>query len=544
MRLKVRSGPLSVHAVAGVHVVLLGIDIDAGAAAGLLGFAIERIDHTEDERAWLPGFKTFAGTDPGLPPGSLVSTAEHPVQDFSWSDFTAKPDHTYTYRVVALRGAPADLKQAETVEVQITTQSADMGRHAVFFNRGVAGSQAYARRFGNRKPDEVGPRAFDWLSRGLVEALLRFIGQARDGRFGLRASLYEFQFAPVLEAFAAARDRGADVRIVFDGRHNSDDAPSAANRAAIAAAGIGDLVVARETNPSFISHNKFIVLTEDGQPREVWTGSTNITRGGIFGHSNVGHIVRDPAVARAFAGYWEQLVADPTAAELREWTERESALPDGIIDPGTTRAVFSPRPSLQALHWYRDRMDQAVAGVFFTAAFGVNDLLEQVLGEDRDYLRYVLLEKEGGDMELIRRDRDNRIAVGSVLRGGVLEQWLAETTTGLNVHVEFIHTKYMLIDPLTDDPLVITGSANFSNASTRNNDENMLVVRGDTDLADVYLGEFIRLFRHFFFRDFVRGRQAGGRMVTSAHLAPDDSWTVPFFEPGSIKGKERLLFAG
>jgi hypothetical protein len=58
----------------------------------------------------------------------------------------------------------------------------------------------------------------------------------------------------------------------------------------------------------------------------------------------------------------------------------------------------------------------------------------------------------------------------------------------------------MLLDPLSDDPIVITGSANFSEASTTANDENMLVIRCDSRVADIYLGEFMRLFTHFRFR--------------------------------------------
>jgi len=139
-----------------------------------------------------------------LPPGSSVSTLEHPVQDFQWNDFTAKPDHTYTYRVVALRGKPKKLIQTDTVEITVTTHSVDPGHHSVIFNRGVAGSQAYARRFGNRLTDEVGVEAFEWLSRGLVEGLLGYLGRAADARFGLRGALYEFQYMPVLKAFGAA----------------------------------------------------------------------------------------------------------------------------------------------------------------------------------------------------------------------------------------------------------------------------------------------------------------------------------------------------
>src|SRR5205085_10570107 len=63
--------------------------------------------------------------------------------------------------------------------------------------------------------------------------------------------------------------------------------------------------------------------------------------------------------------------------------------------------------------------------------------------------------------------------------------------------VFFIHTKFLLIDPLSDDPLVYSGSANFSSNSLLQNDENMLLVRGDTRVADIYMTEFDHLFLNF-----------------------------------------------
>ena len=36
------------------------------------------------------------------------------------------------------------------------------------------------------------------------------------------------------------------------------------------------------------------------------------------------------------------------------------------------------------------------------------------------------------------------------------------------------------MDPLSKDPIVVTDSADFSDASTRANDEKMLIIRGDT----------------------------------------------------------------
>ncbi len=40
-----------------------------------------------------------------------------------------------------------------------------------------------------------------------------------------------------------------------------------------------------------------------------------------------------------------------------------------------------------------------------------------------------------------------------------------ERLTGLNKHVEFVHTKILIIDAFSADPIVITGSGNFSSVS-------------------------------------------------------------------------------
>jgi phosphatidylserine/phosphatidylglycerophosphate/cardiolipin synthase-like enzyme len=542
MRRREENGPLSVHAIAGTYVVLLAIDMEETAGSGVLGFAIERTDHIEGERYWLKGLRTFEETDPGVP-GLLVSTLEHPFQAFLWGDYTAKTRHSYTYRVVAMRGEAGDLEQGEAVEVRVETEDDAAGTHAVFFNRGVAGSQAYARKFDNKPPEDVPDgEAWKWLSRGLEEALLAFIGQAEGGRYALRAALYEFHYGPVLKALGAAREREADVKIVYDDRRTgSKTYPSEKNREAIARAGIEDLVIPRRATPSYIAHNKFVVLLEDGEPRQVWTGSTNITEGAIFGHSNVGHVVREPAVAAEYLSYWEELAGDPEAGSLRPTLEEATPVPEGAPEAGTS-ALFSPRSSPRALEWYAQRMGEAGSAVFLTAAFGISEPIERVLEEDRDYLRYVLLEKEDEDMAILSRDPDNRFAVGGTYGAVPLGRLLAERLTGLNSNVFYVHTKYALVDPLSDDPLVITGSANFSEPSTKNNDENMLVIRGNTRVADVYLGEFMRIFNHFFVRDLVR-RQQDTSHSRQTHLSTDDSWRDAFYRDGPQR-KERLYFAG
>ena len=64
MRSKVSKAGLTVQAIAGTHVVLLGMNMPKKQCKGLLGFAIHRTDETEREAYWLSGFKTFESVVP------------------------------------------------------------------------------------------------------------------------------------------------------------------------------------------------------------------------------------------------------------------------------------------------------------------------------------------------------------------------------------------------------------------------------------------------------------------------------------------------
>jgi phosphatidylserine/phosphatidylglycerophosphate/cardiolipin synthase-like enzyme len=566
---------LSVNAIAGTYVVLLAMDVNESARKGLLGFAINRTDVTQKEQYWLKGFKTFESLDPNPAPGSLVSTHEAPIQSFMWGDYTTFPSNEYVYKIVPVYGSPKNLIYGDPVEIDIKTEDVDNEEFGIYFNRGVAGSQAYARKFGNKTPEEAGPEAFKWLSRGLEEAILAFIGEANGAEYSIRAAAYEFSHEGVLNAFKQASQRGADVKIVYDARANKTG-PKVASEAAIAKAGIQDLMIPRTSDPSFISHNKYIILLKNGVPIQVLTGSTNFTDGGIYGQSNVVHIVRDTKVAAKYLDYWTKLSEDTPVKLLRPWNVENTPTPKNTFSDGV-QPVFSPRSSDDALRWYSNEIDTATTLVGFTAAFGVNDFFADVMTTNAVNTRYVLFEKKppapnpkkpekGPTKAYIKyldysKINNNNIAIGEILSKSIigdseLHRWLGENLSGLNKMVKYLHTKYMFIDPLGEDPTVISGSANFSEASTTNNDENMLVIKGNTAVSDIYLGEFMRIWNHFYFRDIAnRYAQVNAKKImvnaaeesedeelASPYLEINDSWTDDYFGGNPQKTQERILF--
>ncbi len=557
MRFSKTNNGLKVQAISGTYVVLLGIHLDENDCNGLKGFSIHRTDHTAKTAGFLKGMKAFSETDPGYAAGSLYSTEFHPVQGFQWGDYDAVPGHKYTYVITALKGSPKNLNPISSVTLDVETESPENGDHDIYFNRGTAASQEYVRLFGDKKPGEViNGKAFEWLSRGLYEAMCNFVESCVPGRHALRIAAYEFQYLPFLKILEKKIADGLDVRIVYDAR---DEKVTENNRKTVdGAPGIKPFCNERRKTAYRISHNKFMVKLEDGVPITVWTGGTNFKDGGIFGHSNVAHVVENSEVAKKYKAYWEELNKDPDLDDIRSQNLTISPdLPEEIQDG--TAVIFSPRKEKTVLKKYAAMAKASKEALFMTFAFGMGDDFKEVYMNSQAPLRIALLEKfirnmaddtdeeikkkqdEIEKMQKLRNMPENIFAVGNKIVTNQLDGWVLEKLTELNGNVNYVHNKFALIDPLGDSPVVIAGSANFSEASTTGNDENMLIVKGNKRVADIYLGEYWRLFKHFSFRESITNGWNPANKPKP--LITDDSWWKRHFGNTSDAAR-RKYFAG
>jgi len=142
----------------------------------------------------------------------------------------------------------------------------------------------------------------------------------------------------------------------------------------------------------------------------------------------------------------------------------------------------------------------------------------------------------------VHGDRTADFTATAMLSDG-LEGFLKESTKGQKGNI-LIHTKLIVVDFTSDAPIVISGSHNFSGNASRNNDENFLIIQGNTDVADCYGCELMRLYDHYRFRYKVKDAIAQGEAVQAPRLKPNDSWTDEYFSPGSLKLADRLRFSG
>ena len=569
---------ISVNAIAGTNVVFFGINAEEPALIGLLGFAVRRIDFLETGQPgsdrWLSGRKVFKSIMPNPPPNREFETKLHPIQSFVWSDYRAKPGYLYKYFVHPMYGTPAIPQLGPAVEISIRTEDDDNGTHAVFFNRGAIASQAFAQKFPELQDmsgleeeqlDDPKHKATEWLSRGLLDAALKFISTTKPNE-QLRVAAYEFSYTPFVKELLAAHQRGIDVKIIHEAGTERKKNPQTgitetvetsatkAAKAAIAAHGLPDSILIPRTNRKAIPHNKFMVKLRDGNPHEVWTGSTNFTMSGFLGQANCGHVVREPGVAAEYLAYWVKLADDPVEADFRPWIMENSPNPPESIPPGTT-TLFSPRTNSKMLAWYADRLRETKSAVFFTAAFGLNlstNKLHKAIAEPAVSMRFLLLEKPDPQVAALHAADPNFIAaVGAglgldqnrrPLPGWELANWFEERHFRKTGHVFFVHQKFLLLDPLGNDPVVISGSANFSPNSLLANDENMLLIRGDQRVAHAYFTEFDRLFRHFLYRNAANADDPDS-VNEKKFLDEDERWTKKHFAADSYQDRRRRLFA-
>jgi phosphatidylserine/phosphatidylglycerophosphate/cardiolipin synthase-like enzyme len=205
------------------------------------------------------------------------------------------------------------------------------------------------------------------------------------------------------------------------------------------------------------------------------------------------------------------------------------------------------------LNTYADLLGSANKLGIITLPFNVDERFADILEADSTAVRYVMLNSGSDQSDAAKRfnpDPDVIVAPGSKFEDQ-WGQWLNEIHSGLNgSNVLYIHTKYLILNPMGPDTLIVTGSANFSTNSTSSNDENMVIIpcsnkKGETRVQDIYLGEFFRLFDHWYFRYLhsidtsSKAEQAKRRFLKKS----SKDWVDPYFKTGTDRFKRRNIFS-
>ncbi|MBN1306220.1 MAG: hypothetical protein JXA13_17430 [Anaerolineales bacterium] len=555
------SGPYRGAALVGTHSAMIGWTFDDPALReGLLGFAIRRSDldpHTGEvlRLDWLGGYKRFKETDDGR--AGDVRSLEAPFQRFRWSDYTLKAERAYSYEVYPVRGSPTALTRAEPPLIfKFRPSPEDPGDLGIYANRGVASAMAYLDRFGSQHPSEVGEEAYRWLSRGLKESLLELIAAAQPGE-ALHVAIYEFYDHDIARALKQALDRRVDVRIVHDAVPGKKTAEE--NEQVITHFGLEPVRVKRTTVN--ISHNKFVVHLVNGVPVRVWTGSANFSENAFNFQTNLALVLRDADTVQHYEAYFQVLAGNPSKADSklanRAIMQRANALPDRFAD----KVFYSPVSGKDILDAAVELVRAARSAVLISAPFGLDKtVIDALLGNPKGIIEYGLV-NSAARRKISKLQRENT----RFFPPNRLQTYLGRSWDAKAFGAHKIHAKTIVVDPWSDSPRVLVGSANFSKPSCSDNDENALLVSGDQRLAAVITAEFMRMYDHYKTRFYIDRFNEGNRQIEKEnrqraaqglaarplntmdiYLDTGQEWSRTAFDPqsSSHKFRDREVFSG
>lgn len=327
-----------------------------------------------------------------------------------------------------------------------------------------------------------------------------------DYATGVDAIRLQTTFDDTLKAYIAKAQSTLDIAIYnFDNDYGLVDAINAA-----AASGITVRVVSNaDVNNAYNSlnvaqkikspggqdyglmHNKFVIIdaeSDDANDPIVITGSTNWTDTQLDFDANNLIIVQDQALARTYALEFEEMINGNFSDDKTNNTPKNL-----LIGGKKVEVYFSPT----------DNTEKVFEDVIETAD---TDLQFAILSFTRENIAYMIRDEFTNDDVFVGGVFDN-IGADNVDPYNILTGTIPNTIVEDETQYQ-VHHKYMIIDQsnTASDPLVITGSHNWSNNALFSSDENLLVVH-DATIANLFYQEWIE-----------RYRQAGGTELVDGEL--------------------------
>lgn len=224
-----------------------------------------------------------------------------------------------------------------------------------------------------------------------------------------------------------------------------------------------------------VMHNKFIIADNT----KILSGSMNFGNGSIYDDYNNIIIINNANLAQNYT------------LEFNEMWGSNGA------QPNTTNSKFGPAKTDNTIHSFN--IGSSVVESYFSPTDGTTaKIINAINSADYtlDIALFTFTNNDLGDAVIAAKNRgvvvrciiENENYIGSefnsLLNAGILIK------SHLNVANDF-HHKYCIIDAQqsSSDPIVVTGSHNWSNSAEEEYDENTLIIH-DQIIANQYLEEF------------------------------------------------------
>jgi hypothetical protein len=526
-------------------------------ADGCQGFAVQRklkaAGGTKTITSWLDNF-----APPGrqqFQSGEHHPSTEWPFRAFTWTDHSVARGDTVRYRVLPVLAdaaaasglAPPDETEASPWSPARVIGSPSKTPYEAYFNRGFVISQFISRyltahfpglsidaaltKFKAEITDDVEDEIRAFLSGEVRTVLLGLMRDANANGDEIHAALFELSDSELIDGLKAFGPRAHVVLSngsISQGKtetlaHARARDENTAARTTLLAAGVKVDVekTHRFIAPGPLGHNKFVVFSTGGVPKRVWTGSTNWTPTGLCTQINNALVSTDPATVQAYRDQWQAL-RDAHSTHPKSLVTA-NGVPATTGPNGKDTVRFSRAPKDTDLAQLKEIVDGAEHGVLFLmfqpGGSGVFKYVRDLaVAKPALLVRGVVSElplgaadEQSGPTTTVRvsvvdtpSGPGTDVQTYDVVQAANMQHpaagWVAETTREQfksDIGFAIIHSKILVVDPFGAKPIVVTGSHNFSLSASRNNDENLVIVRDDPALAEAYAVNVQAAWRHY-----------------------------------------------
>jgi len=553
----------------GDRAILLAFDLPENQIDQLAGFSISctlpDTGHAGNGEYFLPNrlnFKRKVSAETPFGSEQWTSSDKAPFQTFHWTHYPSTGPGQYVYTVFAAYfKSDTALAFGPSVSVTVDLLPERQSGIEIGFTRSMVSSQAYVNRFHNKElyPD---PQIMDfdttpyldqyvWLGAHARETIATFLKGCQNDK-GVTLDVFSFDFDEP-DIIRALCSLGRRVRVFQDNStghcwpgcqeedmmrppDEKDKRPPQEPDTVKALRNAG--VEVRTGHFSRLSHNKVMIRRRDGAPEAVLTGSANFTVRGLYVQANSVLLFEQPGVAELYAKAFDQAWNKP-----RNFSGSPIAGGWHDVVIGATRYSFSFAP--HRTPFPLETIAEAIKKAEYSVLFAMMEMNSK--GEATDAIKglperedlYSMGVIEGrAQLRLFKPDtgKPNFTAASKAyLKKDVPAPFDKEIGGGSG---KVIHHKFVVCDFNGDNPVVFCGSSNLAAGGETSNGDNLIAIH-DRNIAVQYAIEAIRLYDHFRFRSM---RETSTK-AKPLQLNSESVWLEPYYDPSSIKYRERIALA-
>ena len=336
----------------------------------------------------------------------------------------------------------------------------------------------------------------------------------------LDVAAYNLNDQTVEDAVNAAAANGVQIRWIYEGQ-NANIGLSSLDASVV--------VHARTDGEGSGMHNKFIIGDADhAESAFVLTGSTNLTTGQLVSDLNNVIVLEDQSLARAYELEFEEMWGaegmTPNAANAKFGADKTWNTPvDFVVGGSPVELYFSPSDGTTAA------IQAEIEAANANFEFALLTLTRDDLGDAIVELNQSFFVSPIGVIEQVN------------VTGSEFDNLISNGVQAYHHDISGdCHHKYCIIDhsAVESDPMVITGSHNWSSSAENVNDENTVIVH-NARVANLYHQEFRGIINALSGGDAVRDADIRRWMLTP-NPARDQVW-IRGLEPTDLV---QLLDAG